>query len=76
MTEPVEAGGSLPGDYGVGTPADRVGADGQPAPDAGNTEDIDCLVEPLDPDDDVYDRIDLVNTQGPDKLEQAPDGAQ
>ncbi len=29
----------------------------QPAPDAGNTEDLDTLTEPLDEGDDVYCRV-------------------
>jgi len=47
--------------------------DERPAPDAGNTEDIETLTAPLDEDDDVHERLALVNTEGPDIVEQAPD---
>ena len=40
--------------------------------DAGNTENIDDITEDLPADDDVYDRIAMVNTCEPDYLEQAP----
>ncbi len=46
-----------------------------PAPDAGNTEDIDTLTAPLDDDDDVHERLSLVNTEQPDVVEQAPNDA-
>ncbi len=76
MTDDIEAGGSQPGDYGVGNPDQPVSTGERPAPDAGNTEDIETLVEPLDEDDDVHERlnaISLVNTEQPDRVEQAPD---
>lgn len=40
-------------------------SDEQPAPDAGNTEDMSTLTEPLDPADDAYRRIALVNVEPP-----------
>ncbi len=45
----------------------------EPAPDAGNTEDLDTLTTPVDRDDDVYTRIALVNTEPAAVVEQAPD---
>ncbi len=68
MTEPtehVEETGSQD------VPAQTEGA----APDAGNTENIDQLTDDLDEDDDVYERVALVNTCEPDQVEQAPDDA-
>ena len=41
-------------------------------PDAGNTENIDDLLTELPPDDDIHDRIAMVNTEQPAELEQAP----
>jgi hypothetical protein len=50
------------------TPGDQNDA----APDAGNTENIDALTEELDPDDDAYARVAMVNTSAPDLVEEAP----
>lgn len=47
--------------------------DQPPAPDAGNTEDLSTLTAPLDPDDDAYHRIALVNTDAAAQVEQGPD---
>lgn len=43
----------------------------QPAPDPGNT-DPECLTEPVDEDDDVYQRVEMVNREQPYLLEEAP----
>lgn len=68
--EPRQVPGDQPGDYGVAQ--QRSVGRSDPAPDAGNTADIDTLTADLTPDDDVYNRIDLINTQGPDTLREAP----
>ncbi len=47
----------------------------QPAPDAGNTEDMDRLTVPLDPDDDVHERLKLVNREQGSHLEDNPGDA-
>lgn len=49
--------------------------DKQPAPDAGNTEDMDRLTAPLDPDDDIEKRIALVNRERGHHLEDDPNSA-
>ncbi len=67
MTEPVEAHGSSPRDYGVGNPDGRFGST-----EAGNAEDVEHLTEDLDDDDDVFELVDQINK--PDRLEQAPEG--
>ena len=58
MTDPATE--PAPVDVPVDTPADP-----------GNTDPAE-LTAPLEPDDDAYDRISLVNTDQPDPLEEAP----
>lgn len=63
--------GDQPGDYGVASPDAWPGSRrSTDAPDPGNVENIEQLTEPLDDDDDVYDRIALVNTERADRLQQ------
>ena len=66
--EPRTVAGEQPGDYGVASPDAYRGVGA--APDPGNVEDIDQITAPLDDDDDVHDRIALVNTENADRLEQ------
>jgi hypothetical protein len=70
---PRQVPGDQPGDYGV-APIDTDGRFG-----AGEGDPIDQLTAPLDEDDDVTERLNkvaLVNTEQPDRLEQAPDPKQ
>ncbi len=72
--------GDQPGDYGVGDlapgsyGAGPYGEGPYGGADPSNCEDIDQLTAPLEDDDDVHERIALVNTEQPDRLRQAPGG--